>query len=195
MTADELDELLYQKFRLRRADMLAALKTMPAIRPWASELSVNEARLLDESGLPEDSDAYTEVAADVLAHTGLLINTAYSAGEVASILNVNDSRVRQRRLARTLWAIYDSGVWVYPSMQFESDPTTDLPHKQIRGLDQVFSALAPDLHPVAVAGFLGTPHPDLALDGRPIAPVEWLRGGGDIAPVLRLVEVEDWAGR
>ncbi len=27
MTADELDVLLYQKFRLRRDDMLAALKT------------------------------------------------------------------------------------------------------------------------------------------------------------------------
>src|ERR1700694_1054039 len=169
--------------------MLAALNTMPAIRPWAAELSADEAHLLDESGFTEDPDAYAEVAADVLAHTGLLINTAYSAGEVASILNVNESRVRQRRLARTLWAIYDNGAWVFPSLQFESDPTTNLPHKQIRGLDRLFAELPPDLHPVAVAGFLRTPHPDLTLDGRPVPPVEWLRGGGDVAPGLRLGDV------
>src|SRR5271168_3459465 len=152
MTADELDELLFRKYRLRSADMLAALKTMPAIRPWAAELSADEARLLDESGLTEDPDAYAEVAADVLAHMGLLINTAFSAGDVAGALGVNESRVRQRRIAKTLWAIEDNGAWVFPAMQFESDAKTGK-YKQIRGLDRVFAALAPDLHPVAVAGF------------------------------------------
>ncbi|WP_156623848.1 hypothetical protein [Mycobacterium sp. 852002-40037_SCH5390672] len=72
-------------------------------------------------------------------------------------MNVNESRVRQRRLARTLWAINDNGGWVFPALQFETDPQTGLPHKQIRGLDRVFAALAPNLHPVAVAGFLRTP--------------------------------------
>jgi len=194
MTADELDELLFRKYRLRSADMLAALKTMPAIRPWAAELSADEARLLDESGLTEDPDAYAEVAADVLAHMGLLINTAFSAGDVAGALGVNESRVRQRRIAKTLWAIEDNGAWVFPAMQFESDAKTGK-YKQIRGLDRVFAALAPDLHPVAVAGFLRTPHPDLTLRGRPMSPIEWLHSGGDVAPVLRLVEAADWASR
>jgi hypothetical protein len=195
MTADELDDLLFQKFRLRRADVLAALKTLPAIRPWAAELSAEEARLLDASGFTEDPDAYAEVAADVLAHTGLLISTAYSAGAVADALSVNESRVRQRRLARTLWAIYDNGAWVFPAMQFETDPQTGAPHRQIRGLDRVFAALAPDLHPVAVAGFLRTPTADLTLGRRSLTPVEWLRSGGDVEPVLRLVEAADWASR
>lgn len=195
MTADELDVLLYQKFRLRREDMLAALKTLPAIRPWAAELSPDEARLLDDAGFTEDPDAYARVAADTLAHMALLVNTAYSAREVAAALNVNESRVRQRRLARTLWAINDSGAWVFPALQFETDPRTGVPHKQVRGLDRVFAALAPNLHPVAVAGFLRTPHPDLALQGRPVHPLEWLQSGGDVDPVLRLVEAADWASR
>jgi hypothetical protein len=195
MTAEELDELLYQKFRLNRTDMVAALKTMPAIRPWAAELSTEEARLLDESGLLEDPDANATVAADVLTQTGLLVNTAHSAGEVANALNVNESRVRQRRLARTLWAIYDNGAWVFPALQFETDLHSGHPHKQIRGLNRVFPALPADLHPVAVAGFLRTPHPDLSLDGRPTSPLEWLRSGGDVAAVLRLVEAADWASR
>ncbi|CAM3797057.1 DNA-binding protein [Mycobacterium frederiksbergense] len=195
MTADELDVLLYQKFRLRREDMLAALKTLPAIRPWAAELSPDEARLLDDAGFTEDPDAYAQVAADTVAHMALLINTAYSARDVATALNVNESRIRQRRLARTLWAIYDNGAWVFPALQFETHPQSGQPYKQIRGLDRVFAALAPDLHPVAVAGFLRTPHPDLALQGRPVHPLEWLQSGGDADPVLRLVEAADWASR
>jgi hypothetical protein len=174
--------------------MLAALKTMPAIRPWATELSADETRLLDESGLIEDPDVYASVTADVLAHVGQLISTAFSASEVARALGVNESRVRQRRLARTLWAIYDAGAWVFPVMQFESDLKTGR-YKQIRGLDRVFAALPADLHPVAVAGFLRTPHADLTVGGRPLPPVEWLSSGGDVAPVLRLVEAADWAGR
>lgn len=195
MTADELDLLLYQKFRLRREDMIAALKTLPAIRPWAAELSLDEARLLDDAGFTEDPDAYARAAADTVAHMALLVNTAYSAREVAAALKVNESRVRQRRLARTLWAINDNGAWVFPALQFETDLQTGLPHKQIRGLDRVFAALAPNLHPVAVAGFLRTPHPDLALQGRPVHPLEWLQSGGDVDPVLRLVEAADWASR
>jgi nuclear transport factor 2 (NTF2) superfamily protein len=195
MTADELDVLLYQKFRLRREDMLAALKALPAISPWAAELSPDEARLLDDAGFTEDPDAYARVAADTVTRMALLVNTAYSAREVATALNVNESRVRQRRLARTLWAINDNGAWVFPALQFETDPQTGRPYKQIRGLDRVFAALAPNLHPVAVAGFLRTPHPDLALHGGPAHPLEWLQSGGHVDPVLRLVEAADWASR
>ncbi|CAN5875212.1 hypothetical protein BH09ACT7_BH09ACT7_28960 [soil metagenome] len=175
--------------------MLAALKALPAISPWSAGLSEQEARLLDAAGFTEDPAAYAEVAADVLTHTGLLISTAYSAGEVAEVLGVNESRVRQRRLARTLWAIDDNGAWVFPAMQFETDPQTGAPHRQIRGLDRVFAVLALDLHPVAVAGFLRTPHADLTLGRRPLTPLEWLRSGGDVEPVLRLVAAADWASR
>jgi hypothetical protein len=195
LTADELDALLYEKFALRREDMVAALKTLPMIRPGAAELSDEEARLLDASGFTEDPEAYAHVAADIVAHTALLINSAYSTSAVAAALNVNESRVRQRRLARTLWAIYDNGAWVFPAVQFESHPQTNLPYKQIRGLDQVFPALPADLHPVSVAGFLRTPQPDLTLDGARLSPLQWLHSGGAIEPVLRLVEAADWASR
>ena len=195
MTADELDELLYEKFRLTRADMLAALRTLPAIRPGVAELPAREARLLDEAGFTDDLDAYAAAAADISAHTALLISTAYSAGAVAEALGVNESRVRQRRLARTLWAISDNSAWVFPALQFEPDPRTGMPAKQIRGLDRVFPVLPADLHPVAVAGFLRTAHPDLTLRGRALSPLEWLRSGGDVEPVLRLVDAADWASR
>lgn len=114
MSTDELDQLLLDRFNLRRSDLIAALKTLPAHRPWAATLTTDEARLLDDAGFTEDPGAYAEIAADVTAHMARLYGTAYSAADVSKGLGVNDSRVRQRRLAHTLWAIDDGGTWVYP---------------------------------------------------------------------------------
>ena len=57
------------------------------------------------------------------------------------------------------------------------------------------TAMAAGLHPVAVEGLLSTPHPDLAVGARALAPLEWLRSGGDVAAVLAVTDAADWAGR
>ncbi len=190
----ELSRLLRDRYDLQIGDIVGALKAMPGGRPSAARLPQHDAALLDQAGFTEDFDAYAQVTIDTVAHTALLITTAASAREVAAALGVNDSRVRQRRIARTLWAIDNGGTWVFPVLQFESDPKTG-ETRQIRGLDQVLAALPQDLHPTAVAGFLRAPHPDLAIDGYLRTPLEWLRSGGDVAPVLRLVQAADWASR
>ena len=196
MTADELDELLQDRFNLSRADLITALKTLPAHRPGAASLTAEEARLFDDAGFVEDPDAYTEIAVDVLAHMARLISTAYTSSEVASGLRVNESRIRQRRLARTLWAIDDNGSWVYPVVQFDLvDVDGRSVLKPVRGLDQVLPALPTDLHPTAVAGFLLTPQQELAIDGQPRTVRDWLNSGGAVEPVLRLIEIGEWTGR
>jgi hypothetical protein len=195
MTVDELDQLLSERFNLQRADLLAALKTLPAIKPGAAVLTEEEARLLDEAGFVEDPVAFAEAAADIVAHTALLINTAYTGPQVAALLGITESRVRQRRLARTLWAIESDGAWLYPAIQFETNPKAGQPGKQIRGLEQLFQALPPGLHPTAVTGFLHTPQTELQVDGRPLSVLEWLRSGGPVEPVLQLIEIADWASR
>jgi hypothetical protein len=65
MTADELDQLLLDRFNLRRADLISALKTLPAHRPWAATLTAEEARLFDEAGFidlcrPRHRSIYTD---------------------------------------------------------------------------------------------------------------------------------------
>jgi hypothetical protein len=197
MTRDELDQLLLDRFNLTRDDLITALKTIPPHRPWAATLTAQEAQLLDEAGFVEDPEAYAQVATDVIAHMARLISTAYTGAEVASGLGVNDSRVRQRRLARTLWAIDDGGTWVYPVVQFELISGDDgaLKLKQVRGLDQVLPALQPDLHPTAEAGFLLTPQLDLRIDGQPKTVRDWLLSGGAVEPVLQLIEIAEWAAR
>jgi hypothetical protein len=193
MTVDELDQLLSERFNLQRADLLAALKTLPAIKPGAAALTEDEARLLDGAGFVQDPDAFAAAAADIVAHTALLINTAYTGPEVASLLGINESRVRQRRLARTLWAIESDGNWLYPAIQFEVNLKTGKPDKQIRGLERVFQALPAGLHPTAVTGLLQTPQTELKVGGRPRSIVEWLRSGGPAEPVLELIAIADWA--
>jgi len=197
MTADELDELLQDRFNLTRADVVSALKMLPAHRPWAASLTAEEARLLDEAGFVEDLDAYAEIAVDVIAHMARLISTAYTSSAVASGLGVNESRIRQRRLARTLWAIDDNGSWVYPVVQFDLMDVDGRRSalKTVRGLDQVLPALPTDLHPTAVAGFLLTPQHELAIDGEPRTVRDWLNSGGAVEPVLRLIEMGEWTGR
>jgi hypothetical protein len=198
VTTDELDQLLMDRFNLGRADLIAALKTLPAQRPWAASLTEEEASLLDNAGFAEDPNAYAEMAADAIAHMGRLYSTSYTAAEVAKGLGVNDSRVRQRRLAKTLWAIDDGGTWVYPSLQFERADRgrNSATLKQVRGLGQVLPhLLAQNLHPTAVAGFLLAPQPELLIAGRPQSVRDWLLHGGSVQPVADLVDVGQWAVR
>jgi hypothetical protein len=197
VTTDELDQLLEDRFNMRRTDLIAALKTLPAHRPWAASLTAQEQCLLDDAGFVDDPEAYAEIAADVIAHMARLYSTGYTAAEARDGLGVNDSRVRQRRAAHTLWAIDDGGTWVYPNVQFEvvdAGRDTPLKLKPVRGLDQVLPhLLTKDLHPTAIAGFLMTPQPELLVDGQPKTPREWLLQGGSVEPVRELIELGEWS--
>jgi len=199
MAADELDQLLMDRFNLGRNDLIAALKTLPAHRPGAATLTAEQARLLDNAGFGEDHQAYAEVAADVIEGMARLYSTSHTAADVAQGLGVNDSRIRQRRLAHTLWAIDDGGTWVYPNLQFElvdaaRGQTAAL--NQVRGLDQVLPHLLRlNLHPMAVARFLLTPQPELRIDGQPSSVRTWLLHGESVQPVVDLIEIGEWAAR
>jgi hypothetical protein len=121
--------------------------------------------------------------------TTRLFDTAYSEDEVALALGISVSTVRDQRAARTLWAVADSGIWLYPAIQFDGPPIRLIP-----GLDAVLPALPADLHPAAVAGFLETPQSNLWKDGSALTVQDWLKRGGDADRVLRLIETAEWFG-
>jgi hypothetical protein len=54
-TDSELEQLLQERFKIGRADLLIALKTLPAVRPWATTLTADEARLLDSQSIQKGS--------------------------------------------------------------------------------------------------------------------------------------------
>lgn len=194
MAADELDALLRDRFDLHRSDLIAALKSLPAQRPWAATLTAGEARLLDAAGFTEDPEAQAEVAAEVTSRMAQMYATAYTAAELREGLGVSDSRVRQRRLAHTLWAVDDGGNWVYPAVQFETTRRGGL--KSVRGLDQVLPVLlGRNPHPAAVAGFLLTPQAELRIGNQPTSVRDWLSHGEPVEPVLDLIEIGDLAAR
>ncbi|GAC53486.1 MULTISPECIES: hypothetical protein [Gordonia] len=202
-TVDEdLDELLRDRFGMARKDLVLALRTLPAQRPWAARLTEGEARLLDAAGFTEDPENYAQIAAETTGHMARLYSTAYSAAEAAAVLGVSDSRVRQRRLNHTLWALDDGGSWVFPAPQFhhttdsddtESDDTESDGIEFVRGLERVFPRLLTrGLHATAIAGFLESPHPQLSIDGRPSSVKQWLLHGEPVEAVLELLELADW---
>jgi hypothetical protein len=189
-TNPELEQLLLDRFDITPTEFVAALKFLPASRPWAASLTQDEARLLDEANFTEDRDAFVSAGAEIAGHRAHLAVTAFTAEEVATGLGVSASRVRQKRLAGELWAIPDGQTWVFPVLQFETGDNGG-PTRQVRGLDQVFKALPADLHPVAVAGFLRTPQLEL-FHRRPMTPVEWLRDGGDVERAVAAASNTDW---
>jgi hypothetical protein len=189
-TNPELEQLLHDRFEITTSEFVAALKFLPASRPWAASLTEDEARLLDEANFTEDREAFVAAGTEIAGHTAHLAVTAFTAEEVATGLGISASRVRQKRLAGEMWAISDGQTWVFPVLQFETGDNGG-PTRQIRGLDRVFKALPADLHPVAVAGFLRTPQPDL-FHGRPMTPIEWLRDGGDVDQAIDAASNTDW---
>lgn len=188
----EIDELLKDRFDLTPQEFATALKSLPAVRPWATTLTEQEARLLDDADFTESPEAYLAAGAEITGKVGHLMTTALDASEVAEALGVSDSRVRQKRLAGELWALRTGDGWVYPVLQFETIDDNQM--RQIRGFTQVFKALPADLHPVAVEGFFRTPQPNLFLD-RPLTPLEWLKSGADIETAVEAAQTVDWYER
>ncbi len=188
----DLGEMITDHYGVAPAAMIHALQTLPAIRPQIAALPEADSALFDAADFAVDDDAYARVTVESLGHTAQLLSTAYTATEVAELLGVNDSRVRQRRADRTLWAIQDRDGWVFPALQFE---VADGRRGQIRGLDKVFASLPAGLHPLSVAGFLTTAQDDLRLHGRPVSPLDWLHSGGEAATVIGVAEAADWASR
>lgn len=186
----EQDQLLQDRFEITGAQFVAALKLLPAVRPWAASLTENEAKILDGHDFPEDSDACVAAGTEMAGQVAHLVVSAFTGEQVAAGLGIHSSRLLEKRLAGELWAMPAGQGWLFPMVQFETDDKVG-PRRQVRGLDQVFKALPAGLHPVAIVGFLRTPQPDLFRD-RSMTPVEWLRDGGDIDQAVAAAANTDW---
>ncbi len=146
----------------------------------ASMFSVADAEVLRRGGLTLESrrDGEPDIVARTAARAAVMLVQAKTTAEVAHALEVSATRIRQRAVARTLYAIRDGGEWRFPRWQF--DPEAD---REIAGLALVIPSLSPRLHPIAVHRFLTEPSPDLEIDDQPVSPLSWLATGGDPGPV------------
>lgn len=151
----------------------------------ASSLSAGETGALRAVGfLPgRRTAAKADAARQRLAHTFFeILDASTTTGEVARLLDVDPSRIRQRVRARTLYAFDANGEHRIPLVQFEHGA-------EVPGLTHVVPALPDDVTPVEFVRWFTSPSSEL---GDPDAkhhpsPREWLLATGDAKPVLRLV--------
>lgn len=166
------------------ASFLTATEPVVQAEP-ERELAEAENRLLDEGGFPvsrPESQSSPGVEVSALAGSyARMCAQALTTKEVAELLQVQPSRIRQRLGERSLFGIEKEDHWVLPRFQFENG-------QAVPGIGKVLRILDKALHPVTVERFFATPQPELYAEevGRDLTPGEWLRAGYDPAPVVQL---------
>lgn len=186
----DLDETLDRAgIPVASGDLLTALAQVGAHRlvqapVSGTPLTADEAATLaGHAGVEPDPDAPRRVRARTAAETTLLYAEALSTNQVAAMTDRSPSRVRHLAKDRRLYTLPSdrrSGL-LFPAWQF-----TQSGHP-LPGLGAVLAALPDGLHPRQVAGFFTTPTMELSLNNEtPLAPLHWLRDGGDEAAVAAL---------
>ena len=163
---------------------LTTATTSASGRRSATELPAAELAALhgvgtfkDPASVGADNDPLIGSQAQYMA----LLEESLSAAEVAKLLRVDVSRVRQRLRERSLYGLEYQGSWRLPRFQFER-------RLVIPGLPRVLKALPPDLFPLDVIDWFVLPDPELQLDSdvAALSPREWLLGGRPVEPVVTL---------
>jgi len=138
-------------------------------------LTDQEERVLRKGGLDPQPLAWNEthLLYQATAEYARLLKDSYTVEEVARLLGVNTSRIRQRLIgpARTLYGVKFGKAWRIPRFQFQG-------RRLVPGIEIMLRRLPANLHPVAVYRWFTSPNPDLtSADGTPISPLGWLRIG------------------
>jgi excisionase family DNA binding protein len=171
-----------------RRFVVYVISEMPMGR-WATdpckEFSEEEIMVLEEGGLdlsPQEAgpDPLARTAAKYLA----LLASALTTKEAAQVLEVGESRIRQRLREGTLYGVKAGRENRLPVFQFEGG-------KEVPGIGKVLKHVDCSLHPVAVLNWFMLPNPDLFLDeeeASPVSPRYWLLSGSDPKVLARLAE-------
>lgn len=149
----------------------------------AQELTAEEAALLERGGGDltardlGENDPVARAAADLVA----LVQGSLTTAQAALELGVDPSRIRQRLSDKTIYGFRWEGRWLLPPFQFDQ-------RKVIRGLDQIFPVLEPNLSPIEVHSWLTTPDPEFHADrlGQDLTPLEWLKLGYSPEPLIHI---------
>ena len=160
------------------------VRNMPSAAPIHGserEFTAEEIAVLKRGGFslgPFERQAGDPVSRFIATYAGLLA-TSSTATEVALMLKVDSSRIRQRLGAGTLFGIKTEGGWRLPRFQFDGQ-------QLVPGIERVFPQIDPVLHPVAVYRWFTLPDPDLEVGDDTLSPRDWLLSGGNPAAIAPL---------
>jgi excisionase family DNA binding protein len=154
-------------------DAAQQLRTGPALDP-GEQLSRTEAEVLERGGfsLSRARPGKGRPLSSTVAAYVAMMDDAFSVGEAAKRLHVDQSRIRQLLANGSLYGVKLRGEWRLPRFQFTA-------RGAVPGIHEVLRALPEDLHPVEVLTWLGNPDPDLEIGDQSVSPLDWLRSGGD----------------
>ncbi len=131
--------------------------------------------LMLDDALRRDADKARQESLHVFFR---VLETALSTTEVASLLKVSPSRIRQRAKDRSLVTIVNDGERRFPALQFHAG-------RELPGLRQVLAALPKQAPPLTTLSWFATPTGELEGDtGRSRSPREYLLETGDTAAVV-----------
>lgn len=175
--------------RLFRAAQQALLQNQDLVVPVAAlepaaTLSKAELIALDKVGLstkPWRFARATDPLTQSIVNYMALIETSFTTAEVARMLNVDVTRVRQRLRERSLFGFDHEGEWRLPRLQFQRNKT-------LPGLAAVLKALPLDLNPLDVAEWFMASNLDLEIEksDTPLSPRVWLLSGRELETVVEL---------
>lgn len=142
------------------------------------ELTSPERDALERGGfdLTPGPLAENDPLAQTTAEYAALLKTSKTVAEIAAILDVNESRIRQRLNAEppTLYGFKLEGEWRIPSFLIEK-------RSLVPGVGKLASKVDRNVHPVALYRWFTSPNPDLVEEkvtgGEPLSPRRWLLSG------------------
>jgi len=177
----EVPARLYTQARRRLLEN-EPLRDHATAQSVSMSLSAGEAAALELVGLsaaPWSGDAGDDPLVASITDYMALLDTSWTTAEVADLLTVDVSRIRQRLRERSLYGIDYDGERRLPRFQFVRSQV-------LPGLREVLAVVPEALNPLDVAEWFLAPNPDLERGDAVISPREWLLRGEPVATVVRL---------
>jgi hypothetical protein len=160
--------------------LLDEMSRTPQVAEPARSLPAAERAALEAVGVhltaPDVKDVVRQALVRAQARASWL-----TTSQVADLLGVGDSMVRQRLGSRQLLGEHDpSGAWKIPPWQFADGRI--VPH-----LTTLLPLVPEGLSTVAIERFLTEPNNDLVIDGVAVSPLDWLVCGESPKPLQEML--------
>lgn len=178
-------------------DFLFALEHALATNPPTSgtsfaELTESQVARIEELGIVRPPSSTPSPRLRTRQRQAAALAGGIRVAEAAAILDVDESRIRQRIKNRTLYAIRIGRSYTIPKFQFVTD-ADDTPLQLIPNVGMVIHAIPETLPLISIVNWFRTPNDALTIDGAATTPAGWLLAGADPAVLVDLAAELDMA--
>jgi hypothetical protein len=173
---------LYAQARRRLLENEPLRDQADASHPVALSLTAGEVAAAQAVGLattPWVGDSSEDPVMYSVTDYMALVETSLTVAEVADVLKVDVTRIRQRLRERSLYGIEYDGEQRLPRFQFERGLV-------LPGLREVLAVLPEARNPLDVAQWFLAKNPDLEVSAVALSPRDWLLRGESVAAAVAL---------